>query len=186
MGWARRTQPQNRALKPTVASMGRYSSPLLRGLSNRPVRVIKSEIEEEEANEYYPREYRDREGVPLNWFLLQVHLRSFFCCSSLDGPNTAWRTFRNGPQVFWGFRKWPLYSIALQPNLLNVWGVCTGCKLETQCGRTNAFPEYWLNLCWWPQMWEMSRRKVDGWLARSWVPLTSQILPKIFSHTIRK
>lgn len=50
MGWARRTQPQNRALKPTVVNMGRYSSPLLRGLSNRRVRVIKSEIEEEEVN----------------------------------------------------------------------------------------------------------------------------------------
>lgn len=50
MGWARRTQPQNRALKPTVASMGRYSSPPLRGLSNRPLGVIKSEIEEEEVN----------------------------------------------------------------------------------------------------------------------------------------
>lgn len=45
MGWVGKTQPVNRALKPTVASMGRYSSSPLRGLSNRPVREIKLEEE---------------------------------------------------------------------------------------------------------------------------------------------
>lgn len=49
MDWAR-TQSQNRALKPTVGSIGRYFSSPLRGLSNRPVRVIESEIEEEDVN----------------------------------------------------------------------------------------------------------------------------------------